>query len=140
MPGSNDDAENANPTSEYQVGYGKPPKHSQFPKGTSGYPSGRPKTPEGISLKEIFDGQQPTKDGKSISRREALVYGIINEALRGDQKAFRNFMRLMNQSGLIRAEKTTGPSVIQEPERTGTQEEYEQWKRNFGRPRDEWNK
>ena len=27
----------------YEVGYGKPPKHSQFQKGKSGNPKGRPK-------------------------------------------------------------------------------------------------
>jgi hypothetical protein len=140
MPESDDGAQNANPNSEYKVGYRKPPKHSQFPKGTSGYPSGRPKSPDGVSLKEIFDGQQPAKNGKTVSRREAMVYAIIQEALKGNQKAFRNFMRLMNRSGLIRAEKTTGPSVIHAPERIGTKEEYEQWKRNFGRPREEWDK
>ena len=27
----------------YTVGYGKPPKHTRFPKGRSGNPKGRPK-------------------------------------------------------------------------------------------------
>jgi hypothetical protein len=28
---------------DYEVGYGKPPKHSQFPEGVSGNPKGRPR-------------------------------------------------------------------------------------------------
>lgn len=31
-----------NPTGHYKVGYGKPPKHTQFKKGQSGNPEGRP--------------------------------------------------------------------------------------------------
>jgi Family of unknown function (DUF5681) len=34
-----------NETQDYEVGYGKPPKTSQFKKGESGNPSGRPKKP-----------------------------------------------------------------------------------------------
>ena len=31
------------PSDPYKVGYGKPPRHSQFKKGQSGNPQGRPK-------------------------------------------------------------------------------------------------
>ena len=30
------------PTDAYEVGYGKPPRHTRFPKGRSGNPKGRP--------------------------------------------------------------------------------------------------
>ena len=30
-------------SAEYQVGYGRPPQHTRFPKGQSGNPKGRPK-------------------------------------------------------------------------------------------------
>jgi hypothetical protein len=116
---------------QHDIGYGKPPKHSQFPKGKSGNPAGRPKAPIGISIKEILDGDQRGKNGEVISRREAYVIALVNEALRGNQKAFSKFMKLMHRSGLIRREETRTPSVIQVPEVEMTTEDFE---RNFGRP------
>ena len=116
--------------SDYKVGYGKPPRHAQFRKGSTGCPSGRPKRPPGISIKEILDGEQRGKNGEVISRREAYVIALVIEASTGNQKAFSKFMKLMHRSGLMRREKTTNPTVIQVPTRPGTMEEF---MRNFGR-------
>jgi hypothetical protein len=65
-----------------------------------------------------------------ISRREAYVIALVNDALRGNQKSFTKFMKLMNRSGLMRREQTQSPSVIRVPEVEMTREEFE---RNFGR-------
>jgi Family of unknown function (DUF5681) len=119
---------------QHDVGYKKPPKHSQFRKGRSGNPGGRPKAAIGISIKEILDGDQRGKNGEVISRREAYVIALVNEALQGNQKAFSKFMNLMNRSGLIRPEQTQTASVIEVPEVEMTMEEF---KRNFGRPKGE---
>jgi hypothetical protein len=116
---------------ERKVGYGNPPKHSQFRKGVSGHPAGRPKRPEGISIKEILDGNQRGKNGEVISRREAYVIALVNEAMRGNQKAFTKFMNLMERSGLIRREQSTNPTVIHVPSRIMTDAEYERWKQGF---------
>jgi hypothetical protein len=121
--------------SDYEVGYGKPPRHAQFRKGTTGCPTGRPKRPPGISIKEILDGEQRGKNGEVISRREAYVIALVNEALRGNQKAFSKFMKLMHRSGLMRREQSTTPMVMFVPSRTATPEEVEYWKKNnFGLP------
>jgi hypothetical protein len=120
---------------DYKIGYGKPPRHAQFRKGTTGCPTGRPKRPPGISIKEILDGDQRGKNGEVISRREAIAIAVVNEALRGNQKAFSNFMKLMHRSGLMRRETSTTPIVVFVPSRTATPEELEDWKKNnFGLP------
>ena len=118
-----------------KIGYGKPPRHAQFRKGTTGCPTGRPKRPPGISIKEILDGDQRGKNGEVISRREAIAIAVVNEALRGNQKAFSKFMKLMHRSGLMRRETSTTPSVVFVPSRSATPEELEDWKKNnFGLP------
>lgn len=116
---------------QHDVGYKRPPKHSQFPKGKSGNPGGRPKAATGISIKEILDGDQRGKNGEVISRREAYVIAVVNEALRGNQKAFSKFMKLMHRSGLMRREKSTNPTVVHVPMRSVTMEDF---MRDFGRP------
>ena len=119
------------PDDENSVGYKKPPRHSQFAKGRSGNPAGRPKAPFGISIKEILDGEQRGKNGEVISRREAYVIALVNEALRGNQKAFVKFMNLMERCSLLRREQTRSAGVIHVPEVEMTEEEF---MRNFGRP------
>lgn len=119
---------------ESKVGYGNPPKASQFRKGQSGNPSGRPKRAIGTSIKEIFDGDQMGKNGKIVSRREAIVVRTMNDALAGNQKAFRRFLRFLTLSGLKRVEEPYSPPIIYFDAKPMTPEELEEWKRNFGRP------
>jgi uncharacterized protein DUF5681 len=88
----------------YRVGYKKPPKHAQFAKGSSGNPHGRPKRPKGISLKELFDTDQTTKNGTSIRTRDVVVNKILKDAMDGKPRAFKWFLDLMKLSGLIRLE------------------------------------
>src|SRR5712691_4585834 len=78
---------------QYDVGYKRPPKHSQFPKGKSGNPGGRPKAPMGISIKDLLDGDQMGKNGEVISKREAIVIRMLNDALAGIRIIFRQLRR-----------------------------------------------
>jgi Family of unknown function (DUF5681) len=144
MPSSpnNPDADPASqperPTEQPEFGYGKPPKHSQFKKGRSGNPGGRPKNPAGISIKEILDGDQMGKNGEIISKREAIVVRMLNDALAGNQKAFGRFLKLLTLSGLKRREPSLTVKNIYYKARQMTPEEYERFSRNFGLPRDQW--
>src|SRR5712664_2281429 len=90
---------------QHGVGYKRPPKHSQFPKGKSGNPGGRPKAPIGTSIKDILDGDQMGKNGEVISKREAIVIRMLNDALSGNQKAFGRFLKFLALSELKRIER-----------------------------------
>jgi len=46
-------------TDDYEVGYGKPPKKSQFPKGTSGNPTGRPKKARDLGATLLREANSP---------------------------------------------------------------------------------
>jgi Family of unknown function (DUF5681) len=127
----NDPPSRPQPSPDQQdVGYKRPPKHSQFSKGTSGNPKGRPKRPVGTSIREILDGDQLGKNGEIVSKRKAIVIALVNDAFRGNQKAFGKFMKLMEHSGLLRQDRKMAPSVVQVPQVEMSTEEF---MRNFGR-------
>jgi Family of unknown function (DUF5681) len=116
------------------VGYKKPPQHSRFAKGRSGNPSGRPKARIGVSIKDVLDGDQMGKNGEVISRREAIVIRMLNDALAGNQKAFGRFVKLLDSSGLKRTEPSLTVKNVFYDSEPMTPEQYDDFKRNFGRP------
>jgi hypothetical protein len=74
------------------VGYGKPPKHTQFTKGVSGNPKGRPKGSQNLSALLEKVGRQRisvTENGRTrqLTKFEAAIIQLLNKAVRGDVKA-----------------------------------------------------
>lgn len=85
---------------EYEVGYKKPPKSTQFKKGQSGNPRGRPKKkPERLDVSASFAKalQQVVPvnaDGKvrHITMLEALFQQVVRKAVSGNAAAQRIVM------------------------------------------------
>jgi uncharacterized protein DUF5681 len=78
--------------SEYEVGYRKPPRRSQFKPGQSGNPRGRPKgrKNEDTLLDEILHRKLPMRDRgrvREVPVIEAILLKFTEAALRGDPKA-----------------------------------------------------
>jgi hypothetical protein len=74
------------------VGYGRPPKHSQFAKGKSGNPNGRPKGSRnfGLAIDDELDTKIPINENgkrKLITKREAVAKQLVHKAASGDTKA-----------------------------------------------------
>ena len=79
---------------DYEIGYGKPPRHTRFMKGQSGNPRGRPpgaksmKTLLGKALNELVI---VTENGRrrKVSKREAIITQLVNRSAKADFKAIQ---------------------------------------------------
>jgi len=85
----------------YEVGYGRPPKHSQFQKGQSGNLNGRPKGTQNLrdQMLEVYTRPVNLKQGsnlRSVPRVVALLEVQFQQALKADvpsQKAVFNNLK-----------------------------------------------
>lgn len=80
--------------SKYEVGYCKPPQHSQFKKGQSGNRKGRPKGSKDFVttfMKVANERITVTQNGRTrtITKFEATIIQLTNKAASGDMRAIR---------------------------------------------------
>lgn len=94
----------AHDSDRYEVGYGKPPRHTRFKKGQSGNPGGgrRKSAPPGeIAASLLARKVTVTSNGKKrkITAEEAMYMAQIQKALKGDHRATKLLLEL-RQSAL----------------------------------------
>lgn len=73
---------------DYEVGYGKPPKHTRFSKGQSGNPHGRPKKKK--TRKELLDDAWQTEvivNGRKMTKAELFLNQLVNDGIKGQASA-----------------------------------------------------
>jgi Family of unknown function (DUF5681) len=80
-----------------KVGRGNPPKHTQFRKGTTGNPKGRPKGSKNLStyiMEAARDRVTATVGGRTrkISKIQATAMQLATKAAGGDQAAMGKFL------------------------------------------------
>ena len=95
----NEDANVGNEDENYDTGYCKPPKHTQFKKGQSGNPKGRPKGSRNFStdLKDTLkEPVRLTSDGKkkTVSTQLATLLRLREQALSGNARALDRYIEL----------------------------------------------
>jgi Family of unknown function (DUF5681) len=103
----------------FRVGYGKPPKHTQFAKGKSGNPKGRGKGGRNFTteIEEELNARVPiTENGtrKKVTKRKGVAKRLVNAALAD----FKAIPTLLNQVRLQeeRSNVESGPEVLCRPE------------------------
>ncbi len=107
-------------SADYDVGYGKPPKETQFKAGRSGNPNGRPKGSKNarnvlsqlmetelrnIVHDEAFRTITVTENGKTqrIPAVQAIVRSMVVRGLRGDPRAQQAFFAMVQANELQKA-------------------------------------
>ncbi len=92
-------AETHRGTSEYEVGYGKPPRRTRFKPGRSGNPRGRPKDAKGLKtiVRETMTAKVPVRTAggeKKMSRMEAVLHKTIELGMKGNPRALMQLITL----------------------------------------------
>ena len=88
---------------DYEVGYGKPPKHTQFQPKESGNPNGRPKGARGLRAElkaELDEMVTITVDGqtKRIRKRRLIIKALAAKAAKGNVAAADKLLALVIQA------------------------------------------
>lgn len=116
--------ENNNTVSNsYEVGYGKPPKHTQFKPGYSGNKKGRPKESANLftaveklqneRVRIVHNGKQ-----KSISVTEAILRKAGMDALNGNAKAQKIMLDYFEKNERRKEELAQRVEALREDDRT----------------------
>ena len=90
--------------SSYAVGYGRPPKATQFEKGVSGNPKGRPKGSRtvGALLQDILQQKiAVTENGRTrrLPALEVILRRLANDAMRSEPRALKLLLALYDRYG-----------------------------------------
>ena len=97
---------------EHDSGYGRPPKHSQFRKGQSGNPRGRPKSATSFKADLAAELQEKlalTENGKErkITKQRAFIKTLTAAAIKKDIRAVNALLACMKYFGVGEEERVT---------------------------------
>ena len=99
---------------EYEVGYGKPPRHTRFTKGQSGNPRGRP--PGAKNLKTLLSEALNetvivTENGGSrkVTKRQAIITQLVNRSATADFRAIKILLDIVRD--IERQTEPTAPET-----------------------------
>jgi hypothetical protein len=119
---------------EPKIGPGNPPKHTQFPKGTSGNPKGRPKGTKNLRTLVLEAAHHPMTveiSGKQrkLSALEATTLRLAEKAANGDAKSIAEFLDWVDEIQTQAAAAKPAEFPLSEQDVEVLQAAYERLKR-----------
>jgi Family of unknown function (DUF5681) len=105
---------------KHQVGYGRPPVHTQFKAGRSGNRRGRPvgRANAKTTMARVFNQTVPVREGdktRNMSKLEAMLQTHTLKAMKGDNRSASIVIGLLARAGFLgESESKTVPALSDE--------------------------
>ena len=99
-------AEDTTGTGDYEIGYGKPPKATQWPKGQSGNPSGKRKKEQSLAeiIAKLADEEivvQRNGVTCSMTQKEAMLRSVLAKAIKNGDLPAAKFIAEQLETGSV---------------------------------------
>jgi hypothetical protein len=110
----------------YEVGYGKPPRRNQFPKGQSGNPKGRPRHSKNVATlarEALYAQVEVTENGRRrrVSKLEVGFKQLANRIAKGELVAIRLLLTIPGvQRELVELNSSSRPLTPEAWERVAS--------------------
>lgn len=106
---------NTTQSGSYDIGYGRPPRHTRFKPGQSGNPKGRPKAAKGLKtiVRETLTQKVAVRTAsgeKKISRINAVLHKLVELAMKGNPRAMAELLKLYGAAVPDGAANDAGPA------------------------------
>ena len=87
---------------DYEVGHGKPPRHTRFIKGQSGNPRGRPpgaKNLRTLLSEALNETVIVTENGgrRKVTKRQAIITQLVNRSATADFRAIKILLDMLRE-------------------------------------------
>jgi hypothetical protein len=104
------------PADDYNIGYCRPPRSTQFKPGTSGNPRGRPKGMKSVAklLEEALSRRVTIQENgreRKMRAQDVIIRGLVNDAARRDSRALKLLFALIDRYGITN-EREIDPATL----------------------------